>query len=78
MTIQIFKSKKWRMTVAGMLICMFGLAVLPSFGLLTDSQYFNAFFGGLLLGIGFTLTMLTVTNAKDIQDETLKGQASEE
>ena len=69
LNINIFRSNKWRMTIAGMLICMAALTVLPPFPLIANGMIFNAFFGGLLLGLGATLTLLTVTNAKDIRDQ---------
>lgn len=71
--ITVFGSTKWRMTIAGALICMVALLVLPPFPLMTNGMIFNAFFGGLLLGLGATLTLLAATNAKDIRDNSTEG-----
>lgn len=68
---EIFNARYKRrslMTGAGMLLVIFGLLILPDFSLLAKELIWNAFFGGLLLGVAVTLVMLTSTNGKEIRD----------
>lgn len=62
------KTKRGRMVIAGTVLVIAALLYLPDFNILGRDVPFRTFFCGLLLGVGVTVSVLSLTNAREIHD----------